>query len=71
LPDAIERADDDLEGLAFLPDLLGALGVRPEGGILRETDYFIEAAALGGVVKDTSAVRQRADRGRPVRIPRR
>ena len=58
LRDAIQRADYRFEGLALLADVLGALGVRPQGRIFGQPDYFVEAAALGGVVKDTSAVRR-------------
>ena len=55
----------------FLADVLSALGVRPQSGVFGQANYFVQAAALGRVVKDTSAVQRHAARDRRARIARR
>jgi len=62
--DAVERVDDRFEGLLFLAELLGALRVVPQLGVLELAVQRFEARLLAPVVKDTSAARPCAKRGR-------
>ena len=51
-----ERAnavDDPVERSAFLAELLGPLRVVPDVWVFELAGYFLEALALGVVVKDT------------------
>jgi hypothetical protein len=60
--DAIERLDDGFEGLFFLAELLRALWLVPQLGILELAVQRVEARLLRPVVKDTSAARRFARR---------
>jgi hypothetical protein len=64
LADAQQRADNRLERLALLAQLLRALVVSPQRRIFGELGDFGQAIALGIEFKDTSAVPQSAARGR-------
>jgi hypothetical protein len=44
-----------LELRAFLPQLLGALWVVPDAGLLQLALYFLKAFELVVVIKDTSS----------------
>ena len=48
-----DSVDDPVERSAFLAELLGPLRVVPDVGVLEFAGYFLEALALGVVVKDT------------------
>jgi len=64
---AVERrqaADDRVELLLLLAELLGAPPVVPDLGILERSGDRIEAGLLRLEVKDTSAARPRGARGR-------
>ena len=63
--DARERADDCLEGLLLLAELLGALLVAPDARVAEELLYLGESLLLAFEVKDTSAARRRGTAGRP------
>jgi hypothetical protein len=52
------------ERLALLADVLRALPVGPQRGVFAELDQLFEPLLLGVEVKDTSADRRPADRGR-------
>ena len=56
--------DDRFEGFLFAPDFLRALTVVPDRGIFGKLVDFGEARLLHLEVKDTSAIRLRARRGR-------
>jgi hypothetical protein len=60
--DAIERLDDGFEGFLFLAELLRALRVVPQFGILELAVQRVETRLLRLVVKDTSATRRFARR---------
>jgi hypothetical protein len=65
---AVERrqaADDRVELLLLLAEILGAPLVVPDLGILERLGDRIEAGLLCLDVKDTSAARPRGARGRP------
>jgi hypothetical protein len=65
---AVERgqpADDRVELLLLLAEILGAPLVVPDLGILERLGDRIEAGLLSLDVKDTSAARPRGARGRP------
>jgi len=62
--DAVERVDDRFERLLFLTEFLRALRVVPQLGILELVVQRLEARLLACVVKDTSAARRFAKRGR-------
>jgi hypothetical protein len=55
LLDAFQRRDDGFELGALLAQILRALLVGPNGGILELAVDFFEPLALGVIVKDTSA----------------
>jgi hypothetical protein len=55
--DLLERGDGGLEAAAFLAELLGALGVVPDAGVLEGAADLYEARLLRVVVKDTSGAR--------------
>jgi len=61
--DALERADDAFEGLLLAPQLLRALRVVPQPGILELAVQRLEALLLGLEVKDTSAARWTGRKG--------
>ena len=48
-----DAVDDLVELGAFLAQLLGTFGVVPDIGIFQLPAYFLQALALGVVVKDT------------------
>ncbi len=52
--DALQRADRVVEGLAFFAEILCALLILPDRGILAQCADFLQALALGIEVKDTS-----------------
>ena len=60
LLDAVQRRDDGLELGALAAQILRALGIGPDGGILELAVDFLEALALDVIVKDTSAARRNA-----------
>ena len=60
LLDAVQRRDDGLELGALAAQVLRALGVGPDGGILELAVDFLEPLALDVIVKDTSAARRNA-----------
>jgi len=65
---AVERrqaADDRVELLLLLAEILGAPLVVPDPGILERFGDRVEAGLLRLEVKDTSAARPRGARGRP------
>jgi hypothetical protein len=55
LLEAIQAADDLLELGAFLPQLLSAIGVVPNAGLLELAFYFLKPLVLVIVIKDTSS----------------
>jgi hypothetical protein len=59
-----QAADDRVEMLLFPAELLGALRIVPDLGILERLGDRIEAGLLRREVKDTSAARPRGARGR-------
>jgi hypothetical protein len=65
--DAAERADDGVEGLLLLAELLGALRVLPQLRILELAVQRFEPALLRVEVKDTSAARPSGTAGRRAR----
>jgi hypothetical protein len=48
-----DAVDDLVQRRAFLAQLLGALGIVPDVGILQLPPYFFQAFILDVVVKDT------------------
>jgi hypothetical protein len=62
--EAGEDADGVLELLLFAPQLLGALGVGPDVGLLELPRYLGETRLLALEVKDTSAAPPTAYSGR-------
>jgi len=60
-----QAADDRVELLLLLAEILGAPRVVPDLGILERFGDRIEAGLLRLEVKDTSAARPRGARGRP------
>ena len=60
LLDAVQRRDDGLELGALAAQVLRALGVGPDGGVLELAVDFLEPLALRVIVKDTSAARRNA-----------
>jgi len=67
--DAAEGADDGLERLFLLAELLRALRVVPQPGVLELAVQRREPAFLGLEVKDTSAARPSVIAGRRWRRP--
>jgi len=55
LADVVEAADGAVEGLLLAPQVLRALGVVPERGVLEGSGDFRQTRELGVEVKDTSA----------------
>jgi hypothetical protein len=62
----VEHQHHVFQGLLFLAQVLGALGVVPDGGILQRGLDFLQLRCLGIVVKDTSAARPRGWSGHRV-----
>jgi hypothetical protein len=60
----VERADDRLEPGALASELLRALGVVPDRGVLELPQDFREALALGFIVKGTPSTPWSAGSGR-------
>ena len=60
LLDAVQRRDDGFELGALAAQILRALRIGPDGGILELAVDFLEALALDVIVKDTSAARRNA-----------
>jgi hypothetical protein len=58
-----EHQHDVLEGLAFAPEILGALLVVPDGGVFGEAGDLDQAGLLRIEVKDTSGVLGRGGPG--------
>jgi len=56
--DAAERAYDDFERRALAPEVLCALGIRPDVRILELAVYFLETLALRVIVKGTPGERR-------------
>jgi hypothetical protein len=54
-PEAIQAAYDLLEFGAFLPELLGAVRVIPNAGLLELALYFLKPFVFVVVIKDTSS----------------
>ena len=52
---AIQTVDDLLEFRAFLAELLGAIRVVPDAGLLELASYFLQPLVLVVVIKDTSS----------------
>jgi hypothetical protein len=65
--DAAEGADDRLERLLFLAELLCALRVAPDLGVGERALYLGEPLRFAVEVKDTSAARPTAAAGRKAR----
>jgi hypothetical protein len=65
--DAAERADDGVEGLLLLAELLGALRVLPQLRVLELAVQRFEPVLLRFEVKDTSAARPSGTAGRRAR----
>src|SRR6185437_2447470 len=61
--DLLQRSDGRLERAPFLAQVLRALRVGPDVGILERARDLDQARLLRVVVKDTSAARPRAPRG--------
>ena len=53
--EAVQAADDLLELGAFLPELLSAIRVVPNAGLLELALYFLKPLVFGVVIKDTSS----------------
>ena len=53
--DRLQRRDGRIERASFLAEILGALGVVPDAGVLEGARNFYEPRLLRVVVKDTSA----------------
>jgi hypothetical protein len=60
LRNAVQRGDDGLELGALAAQILGALGIRPDAGVLELAVDLFEALALRVIVKDTSATQRSA-----------
>jgi hypothetical protein len=56
----IEAVDDLLELGAFSAEILRALGIVPNAGLLELAGYFLEALVFVVVIKDTSSKNLRA-----------
>jgi hypothetical protein len=56
---AVEHHDHVFERFLFLAQVLGALGVVPDGGVFEGGVDLAELQGLGIVVKDTSVTRPR------------
>jgi hypothetical protein len=54
-PEAIQAAYDLLELGAFLPQLLSAIRVVPDAGLLELAFYFLKPLVFVVVIKDTSS----------------
>jgi hypothetical protein len=55
LLEAIQAAHDLLELGTFLPQLLSAIGVVPDAGLLELAFYFLKPLVFVIVIKDTSS----------------
>jgi hypothetical protein len=53
LDGAVDLADVGAQARTFAPELLGARGVRPDGGLLELAPDLLEALELAVVLKET------------------